>query len=340
MSAGNVTAIFPDAGETPAEYEFERTLMIGSFVGAMTWGIHLMVYGTAMYFSVIKLRQLEQRLTRSNLLSWVLIVYMTVLFALCTIYMGANIQDNVNMFINHRNNPGGPLVYGALAYRSPLILLGTNICPVIAIFMTDSLLLWRLYIIWGRIWTLVLPSLMLIASVVMGILLLFTSALPGHTFNSADAVRFGTAYFSISLSMTVIVTLTIVFRLLYLQRIVMKLLGNAPDDKAHYISASTILLESSSMYALVGFIFLVLYNKNSPVSNAFTGLMVQVMCISSDLVILRVAIGTAWTAQASQNISSSLAFCSGPPGTSATEIESSTIRKSLSGSVINIDTKA
>jgi hypothetical protein len=52
-----------------------------------------MVYGAAMYFSVIKLRRLERRLTRSNLLSWVLIVYMTILFALCTIYMGTNIQD-------------------------------------------------------------------------------------------------------------------------------------------------------------------------------------------------------------------------------------------------------
>jgi hypothetical protein len=58
--------------------------------------------------------------------------------------------------------------------------------------------------------------------------------------------------------MMVIITLTIVFRLLYLQHIITKLLGNAPEDKAHYISAWTILLESSSMYAVVGFIFLVL----------------------------------------------------------------------------------
>lgn len=92
----------------------------------------------------------------------------------------------------------------------------------------------------------------------MGIFLIISVAQPGNDLNSALAVKFGTAYFSISLSLTVIVTLTIVFRLLYLQRLVSKALGNAPEYRDHYISASTILLESSALYAVVGFIFLIL----------------------------------------------------------------------------------
>jgi len=325
MSTDSAPITFPDAGELPAAYAFERTLLIGSFIGAMAWGIQFSVYGTAMYFSFI-------RLGRIGRLSWVLMAYMTIVFAMSTTYVGTNIQSNVDMYINHRNDPGGPLMYATLAFSTPLVLVGNNICPVISIFLTDALLIWRLHVIWGVIWVLVLPVLMLIASTVMGILLIYTSAQPGHTFNSADAVKFGTAYFSISLSLTVIVTLIIVARLIYLQRLVSKTLGNTSECRDHYISAWTIILESSAMYSVIGFIFLVLYNKNNPVSNIFIQLMVQVMCISSELVILRIAIGSAWTARTSEEITSLIL----PSEPADTKIESSSVKTSISGSRLNI----
>ncbi|KAJ7922509.1 hypothetical protein B0H13DRAFT_2267474 [Mycena leptocephala] len=250
---------------------------------------------------------------------------------LLDVWLGGLISPHMvqplNAYINHRNDPGGPLVYSILTFSTSLVVVGNNVCPIISIFLTDALLVWRLYIIWGIIWVLVLPIVMLIASTVMGIFLIISVAQPGNDFNSALAVKFGTAYFSISLSLTVIVTLTIVFRLLYLQRLVSKALGNAPEYRDHYISASTILLESSALHAVVGFIFLILYNRNVPASNIFVSIMVQVMCISSDLIILKVAIGSAWTARASGNITS-LAF------------NSSTETKSVPGSRLNVDTEA
>lgn len=87
---------------------------------------------------------------------------------------------------------------------------------------------------------------------------MFTSAQPGHTLNSGDAVTFGTAFWSISLSMTVIVTLLIVGRLFIIQRQTAKILGNLPEYQDHYISAWTILLESSALYTMFGFIYLIL----------------------------------------------------------------------------------
>ncbi|THU80843.1 hypothetical protein K435DRAFT_844952 [Dendrothele bispora CBS 962.96] len=314
MSLDNVT--FPDTGELPSNYDFERTLLIGSFLGCMTWGINFTIYGAAMYFSFIRLVHQQCSSPRYQ---WALMAYMTVIFAMSTTYVGTNIQANVDMYINHRDDPGGPLTYALLTFNTPLVLVGNNICPVISIFLNDALLVWRLYIIWGVIWIVVIPVIMLIASTIMGILLIYTSAQPGHTFNSTDAVHFGTAYFSVSLSLTVIVTLTIVLRLVYLQHRARKVFGNTPEFQDHYISACAILLESSAMYAVIGFIFLVLYNKNNAVSNIFTQLMIQVMCISSDLIILRVMIGSAWTAHMSQEFSS-LVFNSALPA-SITEIE-------------------
>ncbi|KAJ7582012.1 hypothetical protein C8J56DRAFT_956687, partial [Mycena floridula] len=303
MSGDNVTIAIPDSGELPSDYDFERTLMIGSFLGCMAWGVQLSTYGAAIYFLFAKLVQ-AHRLQRSAFWSWALMLYMTILLAMSTTFIGTTIQTNVDMYITHRNDPGGPLVYALLTFNSPMVLVGNNICPVISIFLTDALMVWRLYVIWGVFWTLVLPVHMFLASIAMGILLIYTSAVPGHTFNSLDAVKFGTAYFSISLSMRVLVTLIIVFRLLYLQHMTAKALGHAPEYQDHYISAWTILSESFTIYAVVGFIFLVLYNIGNAVSNIFLQLMVQVMCICADIVILKVAMGSAWTARQSENITS------------------------------------
>lgn len=109
MSAGNVTVVFPDTGELPYELAFEKTLLIAGFLGTAAWGtsllclchyaglniifiigIHLCVYGAAMYFSFISAPHRRQR----TWLSWGLMVYMTVIFASATTYIGADIQVN------------------------------------------------------------------------------------------------------------------------------------------------------------------------------------------------------------------------------------------------------
>lgn len=98
--------VFPDAGGPSLAHE--KNLLIGGFLGCGAWGkflpnvfrimqnlktiigIHLCVFSAAMYFSFISLPHRQQR-TR---LFWVLMAYMTVIFAFATAYIGANIQVN------------------------------------------------------------------------------------------------------------------------------------------------------------------------------------------------------------------------------------------------------
>jgi hypothetical protein len=39
MSAANATVTFPDTGQSPSDFEFERVLFISNFIGCMAWGI-------------------------------------------------------------------------------------------------------------------------------------------------------------------------------------------------------------------------------------------------------------------------------------------------------------
>jgi hypothetical protein len=80
---------------------------------------------------------------------------------------------------------GGPIFRYLTVYHSTLVLVGINITPVISTFLTDALLVrlnglmcgiqnflisfklvqvWRLYVIWGVMWMILLSILLVIAS--------------------------------------------------------------------------------------------------------------------------------------------------------------------------------
>jgi hypothetical protein len=77
---------------------------------------------------------------------------------------------------------------------------------------------------------------------------------PSSIFNAAVVVRLGTAYYALTLSQTLLVTSLIVGKLMYVRSQAAKVLMNVD----HYISASTILLESSMLYAVFALVLLVL----------------------------------------------------------------------------------
>jgi hypothetical protein len=76
---------------------------------------------------------------------------------------------------------------------------------------------------------------------------------PGSIFNADVIVRLGTAYYALTLSQTLLVTTLIVGKLLYLRSQAAKVLM----DVNHYVSASTILLESAMLYAVFALVLLV-----------------------------------------------------------------------------------
>ena len=77
---------------------------------------------------------------------------------------------------------------------------------------------------------------------------------PGSVFAGKNRIQFGTAYFTLSLSLTVLTTSLIVARLVYFRR---RALGIVPSLN-HYVSASAILIESSALYSIFALLVLIL----------------------------------------------------------------------------------
>lgn len=78
---------------------------------------------------------------------------------------------------------------------------------------------------------------------------------PGGEFWSSKAVSFGTAYWSLSISLNIIITVLICYRLLAARKIIREAMQG--HDDGVYTSISAMLIESATLYSVWGLMFLI-----------------------------------------------------------------------------------
>jgi len=263
---------------------FEHSFYIGSYLSGILYGVELM-----MYFST--LRKLRRRAL--NRQSWkFFFIYSTVLLILVTIDMATNAVWGEIMWIDKRTDPGvATFIVEDLSIWYQ-IMGSTTV--VIMVLLGDALLLYRLFVIWGsNYWVVVLPGIIYCATLALGILELVSAFKPGGFFFSGKAVNFGTPYYSITVSMNIIVTALICARLFYMSRQVREAIG--VQNAKLYTSIAAILIESAAPYTAMGILFLPFYAKGNNVVVAMGQVWSKLTCIAPQMIILRVVSGKAWS---------------------------------------------
>ncbi|THH32296.1 hypothetical protein EUX98_g1893 [Antrodiella citrinella] len=262
---------------------FEHSFYIGSYLSGILYGVELV-----MYFST--LRKLRRRALNNQ--SWkFFFIYSTVLLILVTIDMATNAVWGEIMWIDKRVDPGvATFIVEDLSIWYQ-IMGSTTV--VIMVLLGDALLVYRLYVIWGsNYWVIVLPGIVYCATLALGILELVSAFRPGGFFFSGKAVNFGTPYYSISVSMNIIITLLICSRLFYMSREVRKAIGS--QNAKLYTGVAAILIESAAPYTAMGILFLPFYARGDDVVVAMGQVWSKLTCIAPQMIILRVVSGKAW----------------------------------------------
>lgn len=109
---------------------------------------------------------------------------------------------------------------------------------------------------------------------VMGLLWTIQSTSPGLSLYSGTSISLGLPYFTISLSLNIILTLLIVSRLLLHRRNVNVILGK--EHCQAYTSIVTITVESALFYSVTSLIFLITYAVNNPINQIFLGILTPI----------------------------------------------------------------
>jgi len=145
-------------------------------------------------------------------------------------------------------------------------------------------------------WVIAFPCLMYLASLAMGISFIYQGTRPVNIVTQYIAIAdFGKAYYSISLSLDVLLTLTIVARIVLHSREFRSAMGSLVKPNRVYKALATILVESCALYTVSYLLFLGPWASSSPVCDIFFPMLASNQVIAPFLVILRVANRSAMT---------------------------------------------
>ncbi|KAF8584407.1 hypothetical protein K439DRAFT_1567113, partial [Ramaria rubella] len=248
-------------------------------------GIHftLFIVATILLFKPPKGQKIQ----------WYLLAFISFIFVLGTIYVGANTKAGQLQFIDNRNYPGGPNNYTMSVYGLPVRTLGNAACMT-ADWLGDTLLIYRCLIIFNfQYWVIFFLSVMLLGSIASGIMVLVETRVPFGNLWTTRSVDSALAFFVINLMLNVVLTSLISLRILLQRRNIQKYMGATHGRQ--YTSIMAMLIESSALYSTFSLLFIVTYVTSSNIQNLVLPMLAEVQIISPLLIVIRVGLGRGWS---------------------------------------------
>ncbi|KAJ7869020.1 hypothetical protein B0H13DRAFT_1053555 [Mycena leptocephala] len=276
--------------DTPSELLLEKTFLTSGYLTGVGYGIQFVLYLACVH--ILWKRDRRSRLTK------MLIPYLTILCIMNTIWTTTSAYGLQLTFIDNRNYPGS--VIGFLDIEFALTPNVVSLASYITgNFMADMLMVWRCYMVWTASpsskakYAIVLPCLMLIASLVLAILFGLQTTGPSGLFGSSTAA-FATPYFAVSMILNIIVTILIVVRILFYRRTGVIISG------ASNLSTIAIFIESAALYSIISLLLLVTFALGHPINQIWLGIAPSVQVIANYIIVYHVARGQALGAHFTQ----------------------------------------
>jgi len=283
----------------------EISYYVGNYMSGILEGVILVVYFMTMYF----LLQDPHRHGNKFFMA-----YSTALVVFTTIDNAFNSLLGQLMWINYRDGPGGPIGYFVVGISSWYQALATA-SIILVNFMGDALLLYRLYILYASsLWVVAFPCLLFVAAFIMSIFELTASFTPGGSVFHGLGVSYGMPYYTITIGLNAIVTGLICYRLLSVSKQLESSLGK--EHSKTYTNVIAIMIESALPFTLLGIATIIPYALQHDTAIAIGQVWAKFMCLSPQLIVLRVVMGKAWSKETVNRYMSTVAFTNGSLGTS------------------------
>jgi len=296
-----VAVTHPPPGESPHKLLSEHNFLTGIFLMCIAYGAEVIIFLETAYLLLRRRRNMK--------FAYPILGYITVLFALATLSTACAIQNTEWDWIDNRSYPGGPISFSLIDGQDPIYLTMVMAFNLMSI-LQDGWLLHRFLIIWNRNWIVfTLPFLLYLASIATSLLIWSEILLTGAPFLSSSHIDIALINWVLTISTNIVLTALIILKILLARRAVATDVG--PEHLAVYTSVASMLVESQSIYAIIGIVVLVGVKTNSQVVNALANTFGLMEAFAPTLVAYRVASGTAWTPQNQREEITTLKFARG-----------------------------
>ncbi|KAJ7182735.1 hypothetical protein C8R43DRAFT_12207 [Mycena crocata] len=280
-----------------------RMSYAAAIVGCVTFGCYFVLAAICIHFL---LKRQRYNVSKAR---YVILGFTCLMLANNTVYFIAASKWSEIKFVEGIESPA---IFAAQLSTNYAIVKHT--AYIVNIWLADSLMIYRAYIILGNIQlVLILPVMIYLGVLGTGIGLLIATGQPGGTFGSGLVGPFGTAFWSTSVALNVIVTLLISTKLLRQHRR-LSALHITPAGRT-YPDIVAIFVESAALYSICGLIYIPLFAMNTPLQYPFSALLASAAGIAPNLIIFRMAIGVDFKGDTQQLGPTSVRFASRRPST-------------------------
>ncbi|EKM60360.1 uncharacterized protein PHACADRAFT_203573 [Phanerochaete carnosa HHB-10118-sp] len=270
----SMASILPPAGE-----------LLGLILQTLLYGAYLILYVASLYFLYGGNFDTKRRGRKSP--------NKAVLLGGIALLLTATPQWIIQVvrvwtaFINHADTPNGPLLYLS-DLRAPLSIARLSLY-VVEVFVSDLILIARLWIVWGRDWRIAAaPVLTWVGLVVCGCMYTYEISRlpPGVNFFRSSSANWVAAGLALTLFTNFYCTGLLSWKIWSSQRAVQRALsGGYKPSTARRILAT--LIESAALYSVASLIIVIAYFAQSFASFTCISLMAPLVGISYCLIIVR-----------------------------------------------------
>ncbi|KAI9458752.1 hypothetical protein HD554DRAFT_2001206, partial [Boletus coccyginus] len=265
---------------------FQNSFYVGNTFNGILYGVELV-----LYIKTIQSLRADPKHTRTN---HFFAIFSTALLFFITIFVAVQAVFGQEMWIANAGFEGGSAGYLATYASVWYQTMGTT-ASIILQLMSDALLIYRCFVVYNSFLVLIFPSVLWTATLIFGILELYTSGVPSGDFFVGLAAHIGVTYAAISIGLNVLVSAMICARIAYLGVGMHSTRHTARGkEMMRYAGTIPIIVESALPYAVAGISFLVSYGMGSGISILFMSIYVMFTCISPQMIIIRIADGKAW----------------------------------------------
>jgi hypothetical protein len=248
-----------------------KLIFAGTSIVLLMYGVYFTLTAICIHYLFVNRRR-----------NWPVVSYLVVSLLVTTMFLAASVKYTELLLLESAVNPAAT---EKLSLRLDLL---QQVAYSVKIWLADSLLIYRLWIVWlGSYLIITIPFVLFIGSLASGAA---GVALFRHLDKAQQIRNLGVGFHSCSVALNVITTSLIAGRLLY-QRQQVKELGEGHSQQ--YLSLLAVFAESGAIYSIAGLIYIPLYAQNSNLVFVFAAIVEAASGIAPALIILRIALGVA-----------------------------------------------
>ncbi|KAJ7510903.1 hypothetical protein B0H11DRAFT_2215639 [Mycena galericulata] len=225
-------------------------------------------------------------------------VAVIMMFTIATIQTAVHWAIIRNAFITHGTSPEDTV--GALLFPTLSLMVLSGMTLVANTLLADCVLIYRCFAVWNNDWrVIVLPTLTTLAGTALGILTVFETAQfiqsggdPNKFVDYNRFVDYGGPYFCMCLATTLLATILIVARIVWLTY---DNAGTGAFKFSGYRAVIEMVVESALLYSVALVVYIVLLSGSATSNNDgyAQAILIEMTGIAPTLIVARVSFGLA-----------------------------------------------